>query len=81
MAAESKSEDAGMVEGSIGDAKIIGREAPASSSAGQSWPDVHTHADADAQALERSITFPDGDLTVAQKQAILRGESIDQEVK
>jgi hypothetical protein len=73
--------EAPLVEGTVGDAKIIGRTAPATSSAGQSWPDVSTHAAADAQALERSISFPEGNLTIAQKQAILRGESIDQEVK
>lgn len=70
-----------MTEGTLGDAKVIGRTAPASSGAGQVWPDVHTHADADEQALARKVIFPDGNLTIAEKQAILNGESIDQEVK
>lgn len=67
------SDDVNLVEGQSGDATIIGREAPATSSAGQDWPDVHTHAEADAQASERGVEFPEGELTVAQKQAILNG--------
>lgn len=57
----------------LGDANITMRESPASPSAGQNWPDVHTHADADKQAAERGITFPDGNLTVQEKQDILNG--------
>lgn len=48
------------------------------------WPEVHTHYDADAQAKERGIEWPEtpnpgpeGRLTVQQKQAILNGADFD----
>lgn len=48
------------------------------------WPEVHTHYEADAQAKERGIEWPEtpnpgpeGNLTVQQKQAILNGADFD----
>ena len=50
----------------------------------QVWPEVHTHEQADAQAAERDIEWPEtpnegpeGRLTVQQKQAILNGNDFD----
>ncbi len=62
--------------GQIGDADITMRESPASPGAGQDWPAVRTHAEADEQAASRGVSFPEGNLTVEQKQAILNGEEI-----
>jgi len=48
------------------------------------WPEVHTHYEADEQAKERGIEWPEtpnpgpeGRLTVQQKQAILNGADFD----
>lgn len=52
------------------------------------WPEVHTHEQADAQAAERGIEWPEtpnpgpeGRLTVTQKQAILNGNDFDWSTK
>ncbi len=52
------------------------------------WPEVHTHGEADAQAAERGIEWPEtvnpgpeGRLSIQTKQAILAGASVDPKLK
>jgi hypothetical protein len=62
--------------GTSGDADITMRESPARPDAGQDWPEAKTHAEADEQASARGVTFPEGNLSLADKVKILNGEEV-----